>query len=227
VVLNAAVHPSLPYALPGSFAPVGTFCTAPNLFWCAAGQPWRDLEAVAVAARAAPGTLAYGATGVGGTGHFGGETLCRALGISLTHVPYRGTAPLMQDVISGRVPLLAHGIAGAVGPLQAGHIRPLAMLGPKRASELPEVPTMAELGRPVPDSGVWFGILAPAGTPPALVARMSRDLEALAGTADARAKLATQGAVPDFMGPEPFAARIRAELATWRDIAQSVGIKSE
>jgi tripartite-type tricarboxylate transporter receptor subunit TctC len=86
---------------------------------------------------------------------------------------------------------------------------------------------MAELGRPVPDAGVWFGILALAGTPPALVARMSRDLEALAGTADARAKLATQGAVPDFIGPEPFAARIRAELATWRDIAQSVGIKSE
>ena len=227
VVLNAAVHPNLPYALPDSFAPVGTLCTAPNLFWCAAGQPWRDLEAVAAAARAAPGTLAYGTTGVGGTGHFGGETVCRALGVSLTHVPYRGTAPLMQDVVGGRVPLLSHGIAGLVGPLQAGHIRPLAVLGPKRAPELPEVPTMAELGRPVPDSSLWFGVMAPAGTPPALVARMSRDLEAFAGTADARAKLATQGAVPEFMGPEPFAARVRAELATWREIARSAGIKPE
>ncbi len=165
VVLNAAVHPSLPYTLPDSFTPVGTFCTAPNLFWCAADQPWRDLDAVAAAARARPGTLAYGSTGVSGTGHFGGETLCRALGISLTHVPYRGTAPLMQDVIGGRVPLLAHGMAGAVGPYQAGHIRPLAILGPKRVPELPEVPIMAELGRPVPDSSVWFGIMAPAGTP--------------------------------------------------------------
>ena len=227
VVLNAAVHPNPPYALPDGFAPVGTLCTAPNLFWCAAGQPWRGLEAVAAAARAAPGALAYGTTGVGGTGHFGGETVCRALGISLAHVPYRGTAPLMQDVVGGRVPLLSHGIAGAVGPYQAGHIRPLAVLGPKRAPELPEVPTMAELGRPVPDSGLWFGIMAPAGTPPALVARMARDLEALAGTADARAKLATQGAVPDFMGPEPFAARIRTELATWREVARSAGIKPE
>jgi tripartite-type tricarboxylate transporter receptor subunit TctC len=227
VVLNAAVHPSLPYVLPDSFAPVGTFCTAPNLFWCAANQPWRDLEAVAAAARAAPGALAYGTTGVGGTGHFGGETVCRALGVSLAHVPYRGTAPLMQDVAGGRVPLLSHGIAGLVGPLQSGLIRPLAVLGPKRAPELPDVPTMAELGRPVPDSSLWFGVMAPAGTPPALVARMARDLEAFASTAEARAKLATQGAVPDFVGPEPFAARIRAELATWREVARSAGIKPE
>ena len=227
LVLNAAIHPNPPYALPDSFAPVGTFCTAPNLFWCAANQPWRDLQAVAAAARAAPGALAYGTTGVGGTGHFGGETVCRALGISLAHVPYRGTAPLMQDVAGGRVPLLSHGITGLVGPLQSGLIRPLAVLGPKRAPELPEVPTMAELGRPVPDSSLWFGIMAPAGTPPALVARMARDLEAFAGTADARAKLATQGAVPDSMGPEPFATRIREELATWREVARSAGIKPE
>ena len=226
-MLNAAVHPSLPYALPDSFAAVGTFCTAPNLFWCAANQPWRDLEAVAAAARAAPGTLAYGTTGVGGTGHFGGETVCRALGVSLTHVPYRGTAPLMQDVAAAACRSCRTASRGLVGPLQSGHIRPLAVLGPKRAPELPEVPTMAELGRPVPDSGLWFGILAPAGTPPALVARMSRDLEAFAGTADARAKLATQGAVPDYIGPQELAARIRAELATWREIARSAGIKSE
>lgn len=227
VVLNAAVHPSLPYALPDGFAPVGTFCTAPNLFWCAADRPWRDLEAVAAAARARPGELAYGTTGVGGTGHFGGETVRRALGVLLTHVPYRGTAPLMQDVAGGRVPLLSHGIAGLVGPLQSGLIRPLAVLGPKRAPDLPEVPTMAELGRPVPDSGLWFGVMAPAGTPSALIARMARDLEAFAGTADARAKLATQGAVPEFMGPQEFAARIRAELAAWREIARSAGIKPE
>jgi len=227
VVLNAAVHPSLPYALPEGFAPVGTFCSAPNVFWCAAGQPWRDLAAVTAAARAQPGVLAFGSTGVGGTGHFGGETLSRALGISLTHVPYRGTAPLMQDVIGGRVPLLAHGMAGAVGPYQAGHIRPLAVLGPRRAAELPDVPTMAELGHPVPDSGVWFGVMAPARTPPDLVARIARDLEAISRTEDTRTKLATQAAVPDFSGPEPFTARIRTELATWRQVAQSVGIKPE
>lgn len=227
VVLNAAIHPSLPYALPDSFAPVGTFCTAPNVFWCAANQPWRTLEEVAAAARAQPSTLTYGTTGVGGTGHFGGETVCRALGISLTHVPYRGTAPLMQDVLGGRVPLLAHGMAGAVGPYQAGQIRPLAILGPKRATELPEVPTMAELGRPVPDSGLWFGIMAPAGTSPALVMRMADDLKALAGSADTRAKLATQAAVPDFIGPQDFTARVRTELVTWQGIVRDVGIKLE
>ena len=136
-------------------------------------------------------------------------------------------APNGQDVVGGRVPLPAHGIAGLVGPLQAGQIRPLAVLGPKRAPELPDVPTMAELRRRVPDSSLWFGVVAPAGTPPALVARMARDLEALAGDADTRARLATQGAVPEFMGPGEFAARIRAELAAWREIARSTGIKAE
>jgi tripartite-type tricarboxylate transporter receptor subunit TctC len=227
VVLNAAIHPSLPYALPEGFAPVGTFCSAPNVFWCAAGQPWRDLAAVTAAARAAPGTLAFGSTGVGGTGHFGGETMSRALGIQLSHVPYRGTAPLMQDVIGGRVPLLAHGMAGAVGPWQAGHIRPLAVLGPRRAAELPDVPTMAELGHPVPDSGVWFGVMAPARTPPELVARIARDIEAVSRTEDTRTKLATQAAVPDFSGPEAFTTRIRTELATWRQVSQSLGIRPE
>jgi tripartite-type tricarboxylate transporter receptor subunit TctC len=86
---------------------------------------------------------------------------------------------------------------------------------------------MAELGRSVPDSGVWFGIMAPAGTLPALVTRMAHDLEAIASTADTRAKLATQAAVPDFVGPQEFATRIRTELATWREIARSVGIKAE
>lgn len=178
-------------------------------------------------ARAQPGALAYGITGVGGTGHFGGETLCRALSISLTHVPYRGTAPLMQDVIGGRVPLLTHGMAGAVGPYQGGYIRPLAVLGSRRAPELPDVPTMAELGHPVPDSSVWFGIMAPAGTPPELVARVARDLEALSNMADTRTKLATQAAVPNFAGPQGFATQIRTELATWREIARSVGIRPE
>ena len=227
VVLNGAIHPSLPYALPDSFAPVGSFCGAPNVFWCAANQPWRDIAAVVAAARAQPGALAYGTTGVGGTGHFGGETLSGALGISLSHVPYRGTAPLMQDVIGGRVPLLAHGMAGAVGPYQAGQIRPLAVLGPRRAGELPDVPTMAELGHPVPDSGVWFGLLAPAATQPELVARMARDLEALSKTEDTRTKLATQATVPDFAGPTAFAERIRTELATWREVARRVGIRPE
>ncbi|WP_082012480.1 tripartite tricarboxylate transporter substrate-binding protein [Belnapia sp. F-4-1] len=132
------------------------------------------------AARRTRRPRAYSTTGVGGTGHSGRETVCRALDIFLTYVTDRGTAPLMQDGIGGRVPLLAHGMAGAVGSYQTGQIRPLAMLGPKCALELSEVPTMAELGHPVPDSNLWFGIMATAGTSVALVTRLARHLEALA-----------------------------------------------
>ena len=226
VVLNAAVHPSLPYALPDSFAPVGTFCTAPNLFWCAANQPWRDLEAVAAAARAAPGTLAYGTTGVGGTGHFGGETVCRALGVSLTHVPYRGTAPLMQDVAGGRVPLLSHGIAGLVGPFNRGisgrspcsgrsALRSFRRCRPWRNSAARcRIPACGSASWPRPGRRpaswrAWRATWRHSPAPP-IPARNSPP----------RARCRTSWG-------RALTARIRTELATWREIARSAGIKPE
>ena len=225
VVLNAVVHPSLPYALPDSFAPVGTFCTAPNVFWCAANQPWRDLEAVAAAARAQPGTLAYGTTGVGGTGHFGGETSCRALGISLTHVPC--AAPRL-DAGRDRRPRAAAGPwdGGRGGPLPGGAMRPLAILGPKRAPELPEVPTMAELGRAVPDSGVWSG-----GVGPSKHRRLRRRAWRTTWRHSPAPPIPARSSPPrprcaDFVGAE-FATRIGRDFATWQEIARSVGIKAE
>lgn len=217
IVMNPALYPRLPYDPGRDFAPVAMVASSPNVLWAGPNQPFRTVADLVAAARARPGELAYASTGNGGNGHFGGETLKRALGIDLTHVPYRGTAPALQDVLAGRVPLFMQTLVGAVGAYRAGQIRPLVAFGPRRVPELPDIPTLAELGHDVPDSGVWYGVLAPAGTPAPIVTR----------DPSFRERLATQATVPDYLGPGAFAARIREELPRWAEVARAAGMRAD
>ncbi len=226
IVMNTGLY-RLPYDMTRDFAPIGMIAFSPNVLWTGPNQPIADLAALVAAARARPGELAYASTGNGGNGHFGGETLKRALGIDLTHIPYRGTAPALTDVLAGRVALFMQTIVGAIGPYQNGQLRPLVAFGNRRVREIPDVPTLAELGHDVPDSGTWYGVLAAAGTPAPLVARMAADLQAVTRDAEFQARLATQATVPDWLGPEDFATRIRAEVPAWAEVARAANMRAE
>jgi len=226
IVMNTGLY-RLPYDMVRDFAPVGMIAFSPNVLWTGQNQPIRTLEALVAAARARPGELAYASTGNGGNGHFGGETLKQALGIDLSHIPYRGTAPALTDVLAGRVALFMQTIVGAIGPYQNGQLRPLVAFGQRRVREIPDVPTLAELGHDVPDSGTWYGLLAAAGTPARLVARMAADLEAVTRDGEFQARLATQATVPDWLGPEDFATRIRAEVPAWAAVARAANMRAE
>ena len=226
IVMNTGLY-RLPYDMVRDFAPVGMIAFSPNVLWTGPNQPIRTLEALVAAARARPGELAYASTGNGGNGHFGGETLKQALGIDLSHIPYRGTAPALTDVLAGRVALFMQTIVGAIGPYQNGQLRPLVAFGRRRVREIPDVPTLAELGHDVPDSGTWYGLLAAAGTPARLVARMAADLEAVTRDGEFQARLATQATVPDWLGPEDFATRIRAEVPAWAAVARAANMRAE
>jgi len=226
IVMNTGLY-RLPYDMVRDFAPVGMIAFSPNVLWTGPNQPIRTLEALVAAARARPGELAYASTGNGGNGHFGGETLKQALGIDLSHIPYRGTAPALTDVLAGRVALFMQTIVGAIGPYQNGQLRPLVAFGRRRVREIPDVPTLAELGHDVPDSGTWYGLLAAAGTPARLVARMAADLEAVTRDGEFQARLATQATVPDWLGPVDFATRIRAEVPAWAAVARAANMRAE
>jgi tripartite-type tricarboxylate transporter receptor subunit TctC len=226
IVMNTGLY-RLPYDMVRDFAPVGMIAFSPNVLWTGPNQPIRTLEALVAAARARPGELAYASTGNGGNGHFGGETLKQALGIDLSHIPYRGTAPALTDVLAGRVALFMQTIVGAIGPYQNGQLRPLVAFGQRRVREIPDVPTLAELGHDVPDSGTWYGLLAAAGTPARLVARMAADLEAVTRDGEFQARLATQATVPDWLGPDDFATRIRAEVPAWAAVARAANMRAE
>lgn len=226
-VMNPGLYPRLPYDPAASFAPVGRIATSPNVFWAGYDQPWQDLPAVLAAARARPGELAYATTGNGGNGHFGGETLARAAGIRLAHVPYRGTAPAMQDVIAGRVPLTCGTLVGTIGGYRARQIRPLAVFGPRRAPELPDTPTLEEFGYRVADSAVWYGLLAPASTAANTVQRLAGELETVLRQPAVVERLASQASVADFSGPEAFATQIRQELPRWAEVARAAGMQAD
>lgn len=226
IVMNTALY-RLPYDMVRDFAPIGMVAFSPNVLWAGPNQPIRTVAELIAAARARPGELTYATTGNGGNGHFGGETLKRALGIEITHVPYRGTAPALQDVLAGRVALFMQTIVGAIGPYRAGQIRPIVAFGRNRVREIPEIPSLAELGYQVPDSGTWYGVLAASGTPAPLVARMARDLEAVTREASFRERLATQATVPDWLGPEDFAARIRREVPEWAEVARAANMQAD
>ena len=226
IVMNTGLY-RLPYDMVRDFAPIGMIAFSPNVLWVGPNEPYRNLADLVAAARAKPGELGYATTGNGGNGHFGGETLKRALGIDITHVPYRGTAPALQDVLAGRVPLFMQTIVGGIAPYRNGQVRPLVAFGRERVAEIPDTPTLAELGFDVPDSGTWYGVLAPAATPPALVERMARDLQAVTSTAEFREKLATQATRPEWLGPAAFAARIREEVPAWAEVARIANIKAD
>jgi tripartite-type tricarboxylate transporter receptor subunit TctC len=226
IVMNTGLY-QLPYDMVRDFAPIGMVAFSPNVLWSGPSQPFRGLADVVAAAKANPGGLAYASTGNGGNGHFGGETLKRALGIDLTHVPYRGTAPALQDVLAGRVPLFMQTIVGGIGPYRNGQIRPIVAFGNRRVAEIPETPTLAELGHDVPDSGTWYGVLAAAGTPAPLVARMAADLQAIARSSSFREKLAEQATVPDWLDPAGFAARIRQEVPAWAAVARASAMQAD
>jgi tripartite-type tricarboxylate transporter receptor subunit TctC len=226
-VMNPPLYAQLGYDPERDFAAVHSIAVSPNVIWCGTAQPWRTLADLIAAAKAQPGRLSYATTGIGGNGHYGGDLLKRAAGIDITHVPYRGTAPAMQDVVAGLVPITVGTLVGTIGPYRNGQIRPLAVAAPHRAPDLPEVPTMAELGYPVADTGVWYGLLAPAATPAALVRRMAGDMAALLRQPEMMQRLAGQASEVLALGPEEFAARIRADLRLWREVAAAAGIRPE
>ncbi len=226
IVMNTALY-RLPYDMVRDFAPVGLVAFSPNVLWSGPEAPFRTLDQLVAAARARPGVLTYATTGNGGNGHFGGETLKRALAIDITHVPYRGTAPALQDVLAGRVPLFMQTIVGGIGPYRAGQVRPLVTFGRTRAPEIPDTPTLADLGHDVPDSGTWYGILAAAGTPAPIVQRMAAVLEAMTRDTAFRERLATQATVAEWLGPEDFAARIRREVPEWAAVARAANMTAD
>ena len=226
-VMNPPLYAQLPYDPARDFTPIGSIAVSPNVIWCGTQQPWRSLADLVAAARAQPGRLGFATTGIGGNGHYGGELLKRATGIDITHVPDRGTAPAMQDVVAGLVPITVGTLVGTIGGFRNGQIRPLAVAADQRTADLPGVPTMAELGYPMPDTGVWYGLVGPAGLAEPLVRRMATDLAAFLAAPETVQRLATQASAVLALGPEDFATRIRTDLRLWREVAAAAGIKPE
>ena len=187
----------------------------------------KSVQELTAVARAYPGKLTYGSSGIGGTSHLAGALFCSLADIQMTHVPYRGGEPAMTDVVAGQIDMLFSTLLQSHGLIQAGKLRALAVTTAMRSPALPQVPTMQEGGVPGYEVNPWYGIAAPAGTPPAIAHKLSREIARIVRLPDVIQRMATDGSEPVGSTPEQFAAHIKSEVEKWRDLIRKTGIHSE
>jgi len=223
--INAALQPSLPYDTEKDLAPIALAAEVPELLVSHPAAPFRDFAGFLAYAKANPGKLNYASAGNGTLPHVTMELLLRGFNLSVTHIPYRGAAPAMTDLLAGQVQIKLDTYATAASHVAAGRLRALAYASHARAALMPDVPTVAELGLPGYEGVLWMGLLAPARTPPPVIEKLAAAVRRAVGAPELAARLRRDGVDPIGSGPAEFAALIRREIAQWRDLAKSASIK--
>jgi tripartite-type tricarboxylate transporter receptor subunit TctC len=185
--------------------------------------PAKSVKELIALAKAQPGKLTYASSGNGTSIHLSGELFKSMTGVDLLHIPYKGSSPAVTDLLGGQVNMMFDNIPSSLPHIRAGKLRALAVTGSKRSQLLPDVPTIAEAGVPGYDSYVWFGIVAPAGTPPEIIARLNAALVKIAATPAFRDRLSAQGYDVLSTTPEQMAISIRGEIAKWGKIVKTSG----
>lgn len=225
--INPHLFANLAYDPDRDFTPVTLLVTVPNLLVVHPSVPARTVQELVAYARKNPGKLSYGSPGNGTSGHLAAELFKATAGVFIVHIPYRGAAPALQDVIGGQVQLLFDTVAQGWPQAKAGKVRALAVTSLKRQAAAPEIPTMDESGFAGWETGPWFGVMVRSGTPDPTVKRLHAELVKALQAPDVREKLAGQGAVPVGNTPEEFEAFIRAESARWAKVVKSAGIRAD
>jgi len=224
---NPAVYAKLPYDPVKDFAPISFVASVPYVMVVDPKLPVKTVSEFIALAKSSPGKMNYASAGNGSTHHFCGELLKSMTGIDIQHIPYKGSGPGIAALLGGEVSMMFSNVADIGSQIKAGKVRPLAVTASRRASLLPEVPTMAEAGLPGFEITSWFGLLAPAGTPGPVIARLNAETVKALGRAEVKATLAAQGLEVVPSSPEQFAAHIKSEIARFSKIAKAAGIKAE
>jgi tripartite-type tricarboxylate transporter receptor subunit TctC len=209
------------------FAAVGRIGSAPTMLVVHPSLPVHSVAELIAYARTNPGKVNFGSAGIGTVGHLAGELLATMAGVKLTHVPYKGTGPALTDLLGGHIPMMFTPIPTAHGQAEAGLLRALAVSSAQRSKLLPDLPTVAESGLPGYEAALRYGLVAPAGTPRAIVERLNKELRLALAADDVRMRLATDGAEVLPSTPEEYAADIDREETTWSKVVSALGLKGE
>ena len=224
ITINHLVYKNLPYDVLRDLTPVTQMVSVPNVLVVHPSQPMKTLADYIAAAKAKPGQINYGSAGVGSNLHLAMELLKVRTGIEVTHVPYKGVGPAMQDTLAGHIMSMVSNVASAKPHVDAGKLRALAVTSLKRTPALPDVPSMSEAG--IKDYEVlnWFGLFAPAGTPQPIVDRLQVEAAAMFADPETNRRLAGEGAEPVASKPADFAAFVRAEIKKWDEVGKAANI---
>lgn len=225
--LNPAIRSNLPYDPVKSFDPIGIVARIPLILIANKDVPVGNVKEFVAAVKSSPSKYAYASFGSGTTSHFTAEIILQAIGAKMLHVPYKGSAPAMTDLIGGQVPFSVDTVTAALPHLKAGKIKAIAVTTAKRSSQLPAVPTFAEAGYPDVDADTWIMVVAPKGTPAPVRARLEKALATMLAQADTKEALRAQGAEPTYGDAAAAAAQIDRELPLMRAVARRANIQGD
>lgn len=225
--LNPAIRASLPYDPLKSFEPIGVVTRVGLVMLTNPAEPLRTLKDVIAASKADPNKFSYASFGTGTSAHFAAEMALQAMGISMVHVPYKGSAPAMTDLIGGQIPVSFDTVTATLPMAKAGKVRPIAITTAKRSAFLPDVPTFAELGYPAVKLDAWGALMAPRGLPPEVHAKLEKALSAVMADPEVKKGLAEQGVEAAFLPSAEASALIERELTLMRATAQRANIRPE
>ncbi len=225
IVVNPNFIKDLQYAPQTDFVPIMSLVDVENVLVVNANSPIKSVEELIAEAKNKPGHLNFGSSGVGTTAHLAGEVFKQETNTDLTHVPYRGGAPAMTALLGNETDMIFSSIPTAVGHINAGKIRALAITGNQPQEALPGVLPLKDAGVPGYSLSAWYGLLAPAGTPLEVINKLQQEIKRIVALPDVRAKLVAQGLVPNPTSPSEFAQRIKADSVTWKAVVEKAGIK--
>jgi tripartite-type tricarboxylate transporter receptor subunit TctC len=224
---NPALYRSLPYDPVKDFAPVTLVAMVPNVLVVGPSVPSRNVAEFVALAKSKPGKLDYGSGGNGSAAHLAMEYFKLKAGVDLQHVPYKGTAPALTDLLGGQIAVILTGLPPVLQHVKAGKLRILGVASKQRLKSFPDIPTIAESGVPDFEAPQWYGLLVPAGTPKDIVVKIQRDAVAALKDPTVNERLAGEGAEPVGNTPEQFAAFIRSEIDLWGKVIRATGMKAE
>jgi tripartite-type tricarboxylate transporter receptor subunit TctC len=228
LAVNPSLYPKLPYDPLKDFTPVAWVANVPNVLVLHPATPATSLKAFVAYARSNPGRLNYGSGGNGSAANLATEYLKMRTGISLVHIPYRGTAPAVVDLVAGQTQVLFTGVPAVIGQIRSGQLNALAVSGRQRVEALPDVPTVNEaLGLKDFEADQWYGVVAPAGTPAEIVAKLNQAINAALSSPELKKRLAAEGAVANPATPQAFGQYIAAEIARWKPVITSGRVKAD
>ena len=222
--INPSLYPKIPFDSVGDFQMVATLAVTPFILIVNPKLPAQNFAEFIALAKARPGSLTYASSGNGSVNHLLGEMVKTETGIDMLHVPYRGVAPAITDVIGGQVDAAFSSVPSVLQMIRAGSVRALAVSSAQRIAAAPEIPTIAESGLPGFDVNPWWGILAPAGTDMAIVRKINADVADILRSKEMIDFLATQGAEPLITSPEEFLRILQADLVKWAKVVKAAGV---
>ena len=227
ISINPAVYKTLPYDPVKDFAPVTMTTAYPYILVVNSELPAKSLQELVALAKSKPGAMNYGSTGVGAANHLVAELFNSKAGLKMTHVPYRGTALAVGDLLGGQLTMVFGDPISVLPHIKSGKLRALAVTSLQRSPVAPEVPTVAESGYPGFEALAWHGILAPARTPPAIVRKLNEEIAKALGDPETRALLVNQAMQTVGSTPEEFAAFIQKDIAIWKAVAAAANVTVE